>query len=298
MTSVPPNHHPDHHHQAFVGQRRPYNDDHPNEIQVQPQLQQPGTTTAESLFHRRHAHPHAAAAAHTTTSSSSLLGKSTVKIPMQQQQQQSQTSSRRTPSGTSRRLVHKSSSSSSSSLVSPSNPQGDDEGNHHYPTVIENVEEDDDEEDDDEDEEEYIDYALEARKHGIQYPITEVPPIPLTFLLGCQHALTLLGGLVLIPLTIVPLMGGTPFQAAEMIGTIYFVMGLNTLIQSTLGNRLPIFQVTSFSYLPPTISIINNTQLQAIEDDSERFKQTIQVISGSIMVRMLALCLSSEHGHV
>ncbi|KAL7570575.1 hypothetical protein ACA910_017627 [Epithemia clementina (nom. ined.)] len=131
---------------------------------------------------------------------------------------------------------------------------------------------------------ETIDYALLARGNGIRYPITSLPPLALTILLGCQHALTLLGGLVLIPLTIVPLMGGTPRQAAELIGTIYFVMGINTLIQSLWGNRLPIFQVTSFSYLPPTISIINNTHLRSIADPSQRFQETIQVISGSIMV--------------
>ena len=130
-----------------------------------------------------------------------------------------------------------------------------------------------------------FDYEAEAKKNGIQYTISHVPSVSLTILLGFQNALTLFGGLGLIPLTIVPLMGGTSHQSAELIGTIAVVTGLNTLIQTTFGNRLPIFQVPSFAYLPPTLSIIQHPQLQAIADPQERFIQTMQVLSGSVLVR-------------
>jgi xanthine/uracil permease len=42
--------------------------------------------------------------------------------------------------------------------------------------------------------------------------------------------------------------------------------------------------ISSFAYLPPTFSIIFNSELQAIEDDDERFKATMQVISGALLV--------------
>ena len=52
----------------------------------------------------------------------------------------------------------------------------------------------------------------------------------------------MLGATALIPLLIVPAMGGTPTQKAEVICTIFFVSGCNTLLQTTIGDRLPIVQ--------------------------------------------------------
>jgi nucleobase transporter 1/2 len=47
---------------------------------------------------------------------------------------------------------------------------------------------------------------------------------------------------------------------------------------------LPIIQGGSFSYLPATFQIIFNAELQAIEDPSERFEQTMRTIQGAIIV--------------
>jgi nucleobase transporter 1/2 len=62
------------------------------------------------------------------------------------------------------------------------------------------------------------------------------------------------------------------------------VSGLNTLLQTTVGDRLPIVQGGSFSYLPATFSIIFNASLQAIEDDNDRFHETMRVLQGAIMI--------------
>lgn len=120
---------------------------------------------------------------------------------------------------------------------------------------------------------------------NVRYTVAQVPPWSLLILLASQHVVGLLGALVMVPLIIVPLMGGTNQQAAQLIGTTYFVTGLNTLVQTAIGSRLPILEVPSFSYLAPTLSIIQNAQLQAIENPQERFEQTMQVLSGSILVR-------------
>lgn len=74
--------------------------------------------------------------------------------------------------------------------------------------------------------------------------------------LGFQHFLTMLGATALIPILIVPAMGGTPTDTAEVIATILFVSGLNTLLQTTFGDRLPIIQGGSFAFLGPTFGII------------------------------------------
>ena len=94
----------------------------------------------------------------------------------------------------------------------------------------------------------------------------------------------MLGATVLIPLLVCPAMGANGVQTAQVISTIFFVSGLATMLQTTIGDRLPIVQGGSFAYLPPVFQIITNPQLQAIEDDSERFYQTMRTIQGAIIV--------------
>lgn len=58
-----------------------------------------------------------------------------------------------------------------------------------------------------------------------------------------QHYLTMLGSTVLIPFLLVPSMGGTPVDLAHVIGTIFFMSGWITIMQTVIGDRLPIVQV-------------------------------------------------------
>ena len=60
-----------------------------------------------------------------------------------------------------------------------------------------------------------------------------------------QQYLTMLGSTVLIPFLIVPAMGGTEDDKARVISTIFFISGLITLLQTVVGDRLPIIQVQS-----------------------------------------------------
>lgn len=61
-----------------------------------------------------------------------------------------------------------------------------------------------------------------------------------------QHYLTMLGATVLIPFLLVPAMGGTSIDLAHVIGTIFFMSGWITLLQTVVGDRLPIVQVCRF----------------------------------------------------
>ena len=88
---------------------------------------------------------------------------------------------------------------------------------------------------------------------------------------------------VLIPLILCPAMGATGQQTAEVISSIFFVSGFNTFIQTTIGDRLPIVQGGSFSYLPATFSIIFNPELQALPEE-ERFLVTMRTIQGAVLV--------------
>lgn len=94
----------------------------------------------------------------------------------------------------------------------------------------------------------------------------------------------MIGATVVHPMLVAPAAGGTREQTAQLISSVFVVSGLNTLIQTTFGDRLPIVQGGSFNYLPPVFSIILNSKLQSIEDDNERFEATMATIGGAIFV--------------
>ncbi len=94
-------------------------------------------------------------------------------------------------------------------------------------------------------------------KHWIVYPIGSKPKWGLAVLLGIQQYLTMFGATVLIPFIVGGAMGLPPEELALLISTIFFTSGLCTLIQqSPLGNKLPVIQGGTFSFLGPTFAIL------------------------------------------
>ncbi len=88
------------------------------------------------------------------------------------------------------------------------------------------------------------------------YSIDEVPPLSESIVLGLQHYLTMFGSTVAIPLLLAPAFGITdPVEKGWLIATMFFVSGITTLLQTTWGNRLPIVQGGTFSFLAPTFAI-------------------------------------------
>ena len=98
----------------------------------------------------------------------------------------------------------------------------------------------------------------EEKKEGwILYPIGSKPKWPLAIMLGIQQYLTMFGATVLIPFIIGGAIGMPPAQLALLISTMFFASGICTLIQqSPLGNRLPVVQGGTFSFLGPAFAII------------------------------------------
>ncbi|KAK9829197.1 hypothetical protein WJX72_004442 [[Myrmecia] bisecta] len=133
----------------------------------------------------------------------------------------------------------------------------------------------------------------------VRYAILDVPPWYETVLLGFQHYLTMLGSTVLIPFLIVPAMGGTPVDLAHVIGTIFFISGVITLLQTFVGDRLPIIQGGSFAYLTPAFAII--AQVQARGDwgpgeNHERFLVTMRELQGGIIGSALIILFIGASG--
>jgi nucleobase transporter 1/2 len=115
------------------------------------------------------------------------------------------------------------------------------------------------------------------------YPIGSRPRWGLAFLLGIQQYLTMFGATVLVPLIIGGAMKVPIEEQAILISTVFFCMGIATLIQqSPIGNRLPIVQGSSFSFLPPTFAIIGLVSAQSLG-----WQVMIQQVAIAIMVASL-----------
>jgi solute carrier family 23 (nucleobase transporter), member 1 len=126
----------------------------------------------------------------------------------------------------------------------------------------------------------------QATEHWIVYPIGSKPTWPMAALLGVQQYLTMFGATVLIPFIIGGAMGLPPAQLALLISTIFFCSGVCTLIQqSPLGNKLPIIQGGTFSFLGPTFSIIFLLSAEhATAAGIPLWQLRIQEVSGAIMI--------------
>ena len=96
-----------------------------------------------------------------------------------------------------------------------------------------------------------------ARKQ-IVYGLLDRPPFPILLLAGAQHVLTLFGATTLVPLIFGPAMGMDVANVAKFISCVYLAMGIATLVQTTplLGTGLPIVQGSSFSFIPPIMTVI------------------------------------------
>ncbi|CAK8563066.1 unnamed protein product [Lathyrus sativus] len=119
---------------------------------------------------------------------------------------------------------------------------------------------------------------------NVSYCITSPPPWPEAILLGFQHYLVMLGTTVLIPTSLVPQMGGGNEEKAKVIQTLLFVAGINTLVQTLFGSRLPAVIGGSYTFVPTTISIILAGRFNDEPDPIEKFKKIMRAIQGALIV--------------
>ncbi|KAM7479928.1 hypothetical protein LguiA_028141 [Lonicera macranthoides] len=118
---------------------------------------------------------------------------------------------------------------------------------------------------------------------NVSYCITSPPPWPEAILLGFQHYLVMLGTVVIIPTALVPQMGGGNEEKAKVIQTLLLVAGLNTLLQSLFGTRLPAVIGASYTFVAPTISIMLSGRWSD-QDPVSRFKKIMRATQGALIV--------------
>ncbi|XP_068596737.1 solute carrier family 23 member 1-like [Brachionichthys hirsutus] len=83
------------------------------------------------------------------------------------------------------------------------------------------------------------------------YKIDDVPPWHLCVLLGLQHCLTCASSFLAAPFLLAEAMciGQDQETIGVLIGTIATTVGITSLIQTSVGIRLPLFQITAMSFL-------------------------------------------------
>ncbi|XP_030222738.1 solute carrier family 23 member 1 isoform X1 [Gadus morhua] len=139
------------------------------------------------------------------------------------------------------------------------------------------------------------------------YSLNDRPPWYLCILLGFQHYILAFGGIIAVPLILAePLcIGDNNTAKSDLISTIFFVSGLCTLLQTSIGTRLPILQGGTFSLITPTLAILalpkwqcpvagtptmdlgNTTTPLATEDPDQLWMTRLREIQGAILVSSL-----------
>ncbi|KAF7113458.1 hypothetical protein RHSIM_RhsimUnG0123900 [Rhododendron simsii] len=124
--------------------------------------------------------------------------------------------------------------------------------------------------------------------------LNAVPSIPW----GIQQYVGKLGPTVIIPSIIVPLMGGGQKEKAEVIQTSLFVAGLNTLLQTWFGTRLPVVIGSSYSFIAPALLIVLSDRYSKYVDPLERFEKSMRGIQGAMMMASIIPILFGFFGKV
>lgn len=121
-----------------------------------------------------------------------------------------------------------------------------------------------------------------GRQSHMKYELRDSPGfVPIGFY-GLQHYISILGSIILIPLVLVPAMGGSYEDTANVVSTVLFMTGVTTLLHSFFGTRLPLIQGPSFVYLAPALAIINSTEFQKLHGNN--FKHIMKELQGAIII--------------
>ncbi|KAM8860808.1 solute carrier family 23 member 1 [Synchiropus picturatus] len=147
-------------------------------------------------------------------------------------------------------------------------------------------------------------------KADLVYALNDRPPWYLCILLGFQHYILAFGGIIAVPLILAEPLCIQHNNAAksQLISTMFFVSGICTLLQTTVGTRLPILQGGTFSFITPTLAILalpkwqctapkgpvilsmqlhNNTSPLQMENKDDMWMSRMREIQGAILVSSL-----------
>ena len=116
------------------------------------------------------------------------------------------------------------------------------------------------------------------------YGLDDRPELPRAIVLGAQHVLTMFGATVSVPLLFGPIMGMSAAETARLISIVMLASGVATLLQTTIGTRLPIVQGVSFAFLGTFFLIIGEATAEAKEAGQAVGPLAMQYIAGAIIL--------------
>ncbi|KAK3162525.1 hypothetical protein QOZ80_1BG0090560 [Eleusine coracana subsp. coracana] len=119
------------------------------------------------------------------------------------------------------------------------------------------------------------------RPAHVKYELRDTPGVFPLVIYGFQHYISMLGSIILIPLVMVPAMGGSADDMAAMVSTVLLVTGMTTLLHLLCGTRLPLVQGPSFVYLAPALAIIHSPEFFGLNDNN--FKHIMKHLQGAII---------------
>lgn len=95
----------------------------------------------------------------------------------------------------------------------------------------------------------------EEQPRQVLYGVDDVPPTGRAIVFGFQHVLTMFGATASVPLILKGALGMDAAQTGILVTAVMLCSGIATLLQVTIGTRLPIIQGVSFSFLAAFFTI-------------------------------------------
>ncbi|GJN35320.1 hypothetical protein PR202_gb24075 [Eleusine coracana subsp. coracana] len=120
--------------------------------------------------------------------------------------------------------------------------------------------------------------------HHLAYCVHSNPSWVQVAALAFLHYLVMLGSTVMLASAIVPAMGGGPGDKARVIQSFLFMSGINTLLQTLVGTRLPTVMNASFAFVVPVLSIAREFDSNNFATNHQRFIHTMRTTQGALIV--------------
>ncbi|KAL1534504.1 N alpha-acetyl-transferase [Salvia divinorum] len=127
-------------------------------------------------------------------------------------------------------------------------------------------------------------HPVKEQLPGVDYCVNSNPSWGEAMILGFQHYLVMLGTTVIIPTIIVPFMGGGNVEKAQLMQTLLFVSGINTLLQTWFGTRMPVVIGGSLRFLIPSLYVAFAQRYLIFINPRVRFLRTMRGMQGALMV--------------
>ncbi|RZC71923.1 hypothetical protein C5167_035096 [Papaver somniferum] len=123
----------------------------------------------------------------------------------------------------------------------------------------------------------------------LHYSLRSNPPWHEAVTMAFQHVIVMLGTIVMVSTPLVRLMGGNDEDKAIVIQTLLLTSGLNTLLQTLIGTRLPTVMSASTTFIIPVTSIIKDMSKYSFTSEHEAWAYFTRFLSPISVIPIICL---------